>query len=72
MFQEIYASEQNQKSMILNYNLGVCNEALLPDDPSTAFDFYNKADLLLSKPNKEVSAALLRTKELVQQGARIP
>jgi hypothetical protein len=72
MLQEVHSSEENAQSVVLNYNLGVCNEALLPDDPTIAFDFYNKDDQLLSKPNKDVSVALTRMKELIKQSARIP
>jgi hypothetical protein len=58
-------------SVTLNYNIGVCSEALLPDDPSKAFEYYNQADQLLKSPNKMVSAALARSRELMQQGSRI-
>ncbi len=72
IFQEIYASENNRNSVALTYNMGVCNEILLPDDPSAALDFYNKADQLLKAPDKDVSTALARAKEMTQQSSRIP
>lgn len=70
--QEVYASGENAQSIVLNYNLGVCNEALLPDDPTIAFDFYNKADQLLTRPNKDVTQALNRLKDLIKQSSKIP
>lgn len=53
-------------SVSLLYNLGVCQEALLPDDPNAALEYYAKADQLLSKPDKLVSDAYLRTKRMVE------
>jgi hypothetical protein len=70
--QEVYGSGESAQSIVLNYNLGVCNEALLPDDPTIAFDFYNKADQLLTKPNKDVTQALNRLKDLIKQSSKIP
>jgi hypothetical protein len=71
MLDDVHRVETNKMSVTLNYNIGVCSEALLPDDPSKAFEYYNQADQLLKSPNKMVSAALARSRELMQQGSRI-
>ena len=71
MLQDVYGVDANKTSVVLNYNIGVCNEALLPDDPSKSFEYYNKADQLVTSPNKMVSEALARSRELMQQGTRI-
>ena len=71
ILESVGAIEGNEASVVINFNLGVCNEAMLPDNPAVAFDFYNKADQLLTKPNKQVSEALARMKELVAQSQRI-
>ena len=52
-------------SVSLLYNLGVCQEALVPENPSAALEYYVKADQLLSKPDKLVTEALLRAKKMV-------
>jgi hypothetical protein len=67
MLKELYNSEENQSSVTLNYNLGVCDEAMLPDDPSRAYEYYNKADQLSTKPIKMISNALDRIGALVRQ-----
>lgn len=71
MLDDVHRVEANKISVTLNYNIGVCNEALLPDDPSKSFEFYNQADQLLKSPNKMVTAALTRSRELMQQSSRI-
>ena len=55
----------NQSNIALLYNMGACQEVLLPDDPSAALQYYSKADQLLARPNKLVSDAYLRTKAAV-------
>jgi hypothetical protein len=58
-------------SISLLYNLGVCQEALVPENPSAALEYYVKADQLTIKPDKLVSAALLRAKEMVENQKKI-
>lgn len=57
----------NAQNVPLLYNLGVCQEVLLPDRPAAALEYYAKADQLLTKPDKLVSDAYLRTKNMVGQ-----
>lgn len=70
-FDEIYADAANQQDVELNYNQGVCQEVLLPDDPSEAQRYYLKAEQLLDKPDSMVSKAVDRLKLLTQESARI-
>lgn len=56
---------QNASNVGLLYNLGVCQEVMLPDDPSAAMAYYAKADGLLKRPDKMVSDAYLRIKQLI-------
>ncbi|MDG2528924.1 hypothetical protein [Caulobacter endophyticus] len=65
IWESIAASPAAANSVSLLYNLGVCQEALLPDDPNAALEYYAKADQLLSKPDKLVSDAYVRTKRMV-------
>ena len=58
-------------SISLLYNLGVCQEALVPENPSAALEYYVKADQLTIKPDKLVSAALIRAKEMVENQKKI-
>ncbi|KAB7648266.1 hypothetical protein [Polymorphobacter fuscus] len=58
-------------SVSLLYNLGVCQEALVPENPSAALEYYVKADQLTSKPDKLVSAALLRAQTMVEAQKKI-
>ncbi len=53
-----------RQNVTMLYNLGVCQEVLLPEDPSAALEYYAKADQLMNKPDKLVSAAYLRTKAM--------
>ena len=57
----------NTQNVALLYNLGVCQEVLLPDRPAAALEYYAKADQLLTKPDKLISEAYLRTKNMVGQ-----
>lgn len=57
----------NANNVALLYNLGVCQEVLLPDRPAAALEYYAKADQLLTRPDKLVSDAYLRTKAMVGQ-----
>lgn len=72
MLERVFELESNQQSVILNYNLGVCDEALFPDDPTQAQAHYNSADQLLTRPDRDVSNALQRMNERVRQFQRIP
>lgn len=72
MLERVHETESNQQSVVLNYNLGACDEALFPDDPTQAQAHYNSADQLLTRPDKEVTAALQRMNERVRQFQRIP
>lgn len=65
IWETMSASPAAASSVSLLYNLGVCQEALLPDDPNAALEYYAKADQLLSKPDKLVSDAYVRTKRMV-------
>ncbi len=68
---ETLNADRNKTNVPLLYNLGVCQEVLLPDDPAAALEYYAKADQLLSRPDKLVSAAYLRTKTMVGQNRSI-
>nr|WP_295660325.1 hypothetical protein [Polymorphobacter sp.] len=52
-------------NVALLYNLGVCQEALEPDRPAAALEYYAKADQRTTTPDRLVSEAFLRTKALV-------
>lgn len=56
---------QNASNVGLLYNLGVCQEVMLPDDPAAAMAYYAKADGLMKRPDKMVSEAYLRIKQLI-------
>ena len=58
-------------SVTLLYNLGVCEEALDPDEPQKAFAYYSKADDLLTRPDALVSAGIKRTQTMIGQGRMI-
>jgi hypothetical protein len=55
----------NNANIALLYNLGVCQEVLLPDEPGAALGYYAKADQYLVKPDKMISDAFLRMKKQV-------
>lgn len=63
--------DPNKANVALLYNLGVCQEVLLPDEPGAALEYYAKADQLLSRPDKLVSAAYVRTKAMVGESRAI-
>lgn len=58
---------RNAANPHLLYDLGVCQEAMLPDQPAAALTYYAKADQLLTKPDKMISEAYLRIKTMVGQ-----
>lgn len=69
---EVMSSEPAAATSIsLLYNLGVCQEALVPENPGAALEYYVKADQLTIKPDKLVSAALLRAKDMVENQKKI-
>jgi hypothetical protein len=72
MLERVFEADSNRESVVLNYNLGVCDEAMFPDDPTQAQIHYNTADQLLTRPDKQVTAALQRMNERVRQYQRIP
>jgi hypothetical protein len=65
IFETLGANPSNQANIPLLYNLGVCQEVLLPDEPGAALEYYAKADQYLTKPDKMISEAFMRTKKLV-------
>lgn len=65
IFETLHATETNAANIALLYNLGVCQEVLLPDDPGAALQYYAKADQYLTKPDKQISEAFLRSKRQV-------
>jgi len=54
-------------NVALLYNLGVCQEALEPDRPALALEYYAKADQRTTTPDRLVSEAFLRMKTLVDE-----
>jgi hypothetical protein len=62
---ETMKTEANAANVTLLFNLGACQEALLPDEPSAALAYYARADELLSRPDKMISEAYLRLKAMV-------
>jgi hypothetical protein len=68
---ETLSTDANKANVALLYNLGVCQEVLLPDEPAAALEYYSKADQLLDKPDKLVSDAYVRMKAMVGQSRSI-
>jgi hypothetical protein len=68
---EALRTDANKANVTLLYNLGICQEVLLPDEPSAALEYYTKADQLLSKPDDLISEAFLRMKAMVAQSRGI-
>lgn len=58
-------------SINLLYNLGVCQEALVPEDPASAREYFSKADRMNTNPTSEVgkllNKALERTLKMVDR-----
>jgi hypothetical protein len=71
IFEMLLVTDANRTNVPLLYNMGVCQEVLLPDKPGSALEYYARADQLLTKPDKDVSAAYLRMKALVGQSRLI-
>lgn len=65
IFETIYVGE-NQSNVSLLYNMGACQEVLVPEDPAAALAYYAKADQALSRPNKQVSEAFMRVRAAVE------
>lgn len=68
---EALQTDANKANVVLLYNLGICQEVLLPDEPAAALAYYSKADQLLSKPDDLISEAFLRMKAMVGQSRAI-
>ena len=62
---ETIATPQTLTNFALLYNLGVCQEALEPDRPAAALEYYTKADQRTKAPDRLISDALLRMKAQV-------
>lgn len=54
-------------SISLLYNLGVCQEALVPEDPAAALAYFVKADQSTSKPDKLINKALDRARKMLDR-----
>ncbi len=70
IFETLYV-DPNKSNVPLLYNMGVCQEVLIPDEPAAALEFYAKADQLLERPDKLVSGAFVRTKAMVGEARAI-
>lgn len=68
---ETMMTDANAGNVTLLFNMGACQEALLPDEPASALQFYAKADQLLSKPDKAISEAYIRLKGIVSASRSI-
>lgn len=66
IFETLHANPANQTNVSLLYNMGVCQEVLVPEDLSAALPYYARADQLLTRPNKLVSDAFIRTRNAVE------
>jgi TPR repeat protein len=66
IFETLHANPANQTNVSLLYNMGVCQEVLVPEDLSAALPYYAKADQLLTRPDKLVSDAFVRTRNAVE------
>ncbi len=55
----------NTGSINLLFNLGVCQEVLVPEDPTTALNFLAKADALTTRPDPMINKALERVRKMV-------
>jgi hypothetical protein len=62
---ETLSTPDKANNVALLYNLGVCQEALEPDRPAAALEYYAKADQQTKTPDRLVSEAFLRVKTLV-------
>lgn len=68
---ETMMTDATANNVTLLFNMGGCQEALLPDEPASALQYYAKADQLLSKPDKAISEAYLRLKGMVSASRSI-
>lgn len=68
---ETMMTDANVNNVTLLFNMGACQEALLPDEPASALQYYAKADQLLAKPDKAVSEAYLRLKGMLSASRSI-
>ena len=68
---ETMMTDATATNITLLFNMGGCQEALLPDEPAAALQYYAKADQLLSKPDKAISEAYMRLKGMVSASRSI-
>lgn len=61
----------NSGSINLLFNLGVCQEVLVPEDPNSAMSFLAKADSLTTKPDSMINAALERVRKMTDAQTEI-
>jgi hypothetical protein len=61
----------NSGSINLLFNLGVCQEVLVPEDPTSAMTFLAKADSLTTKPDSMINAALERVRKMTDAQTEI-
>lgn len=68
---EAMKTSANAGSINLLFNLGVCQEVLVPEDPSSAMNFLAKADSLTTKPDPMINAALDRVRKMADAQTEI-
>jgi hypothetical protein len=61
----------NAGSINLLFNLGVCQEVLVPEDPTSALNFLAKADSLTTRPDPMINKALERVRRMVDAQTEI-
>lgn len=54
-------------SISLLYNLGVCQEVLVPEEPASALAYFVKADQYTTKPDKLINKAMERMKKMIDR-----
>lgn len=61
----------NMGSINLLFNLGVCQEVLVPEDPASALNFLARADSLTTRPDPMINKALERVRKMVDAQTEI-
>ena len=61
----------NSGSISLLFNLGVCQEVLVPEEPISAINFLVKADSLTSRPDPMINKALERIRKMADAQTEI-
>lgn len=61
----------NGGSINLLFNLGVCQEVLVPEDPTSALNFLVKADSLTTRPDAMINKALERVRKMADAQTEI-